>query len=117
MRKILTAALAALTLGGAVAATTATSADAAPWGWHGGGYRGYGPGVAVGAGLLGLAVGASLAGGPGYYAPPAYYGPPPGYYAGPGYYGGPGYGYYGGCRVHYRWNPYAGRYFPVQRCY
>lgn len=116
MRKILTAALAALTLGGAVAATTATSADAAPRGWHGGYgyhgggyYRGYGPGLAVGAGLLGLAVGASLASpyyGPGYYAP------------GPGYYAGPAsYGYYGGCPVHYRWNPYAGRYYPVQRCY
>jgi hypothetical protein len=111
MRKILTAALAALTVGGAVAATT-TPADAAPFYGHGGYYghgygygRGYGPGLAVGAGLLGLAVGASLAG-------PHYYGPPPAYYAGPAYYG-----YYGGCRVHYRWDPYAGRYFPVERCY
>jgi hypothetical protein len=109
MRKILTAALAALTIGGAVAATT-TTAEAAPYGWHGGyhGGRGYGPGLAVGAGLLGLAVGASLAG-------PHYYGPGPGYYAGPAY--GPGYGYYGACRVHYRWDPYAGRNIPVERCY
>jgi len=106
MRKILTAALAALTIGGAVAATTITPAEAAPYGWHGGGYyhgRGYGPGLAVGAGLLGLAVGATL-------ASPHYYGPPPAYYAGPA-------PYYGGCRVHYRWDPYAGRYVPVERCY
>ena len=105
MRKILTAALAALTVGGAVAATAAP-ADAAPYGWHGGyhGYgRGYGPGLAVGAGLLGLAVGASLAG-------PHYYGPPAPYYAGPA-------PYYGGCRVHYRWDPYAGRYVDVTACY
>ena len=108
MRKILTAALAALTIGGAVAATT-TSADAAPYGGyrHGGYGYGRGPGLAIGAGLLGLAVGASL-------AHPAYgygYGP------GPGYYPGPGYGYAGPCRVHYRWDPYAGRSFPVERCY
>ncbi len=115
MRKIMTAALAAMTLGGAALATT-TSADAAPYGWHGGGYyghgygRGYGGGVALGAGLLGLAVGASLAH-PHYAYGPGYYGPA--YYAGPVYYG---YGY-GGCRVHYRWDPYAGRYFPVERCY
>jgi hypothetical protein len=106
MRKILTAALAALTVGGAVVATAAP-ADAAPYGWHGGyhgGYgRGYGPGLAVGAGLLGLAVGATLAG-------PHYYGPPAPYYAGPA-------PYYAACRVHYRWDPYAGRYFPVERCY
>ena len=112
MRKMLTAALAALTLGGAVAATT-TPAQAEPWrggGWHGGGWhegwRGDDAGWAVGAGLLGLAVGASLA------SPHYVYGPPPAYYAGPAYYG-----YYGECRVHYRWDPYAGRYFPVQRCY
>jgi hypothetical protein len=117
MRKILTAALAALTLGGAVTAT-ATPAAAEGWrggGWHGGGWRGGGwrggdAGLAIGAGLLGLAVGATLAE-PHYYGPRGYYGPPPGYYAGPGY------GYYGGCRVHYRWDPYAYRYIPIERCY
>jgi hypothetical protein len=105
MRKILTAALAALTIGGAVTAT-ATTADAAPFGgWHHGG-RGFGgAGVAVGAGLLGLAVGASL-------AHPAY-----GYGYGPGYYDGPAYAYGAPCRVHYRWDPYAGRSVPVERCY
>lgn len=108
MRKILTAALAALTIGGAAVATT-TPASAAPYGGYHGGYghgygRGVGPGVAIGAGLLGLAVGASLA------QPHYAYGP--GYYAGPGYYGYPG-----ECRAHYRWDPYAGRYVPIERCY
>jgi hypothetical protein len=110
MRKILTAALAALTIGGAIAATT-TSANADPrGGWHGGGYGGWrhgdrgDAGLAIGAGILGLAVGASLA------QPHYAYGP--GYYAGPGYYGYPG-----ECRVHYRFDPYAGRYIPVERCY
>ena len=107
MRKILTAALAALTLGGAAAAT-ATPADAYPYhgGWHGGGWHGGGAGWAVGAGLLGLAVGASLA------SPHYYYGPPPAYYAGPGYWG-----YWGGCRSHWVWNPGWGRYVRVDRCY
>ena len=102
MRKILTAALAALTLGGA-AASVATPAAAYPHGggWHGGG------GYAVGAGLLGLAVGASLAGGPRYYE-----GPPPGYYDGPAYYG-----YYDGCRTHWRWDPYWHRYVRAGRCW
>jgi hypothetical protein len=84
MRKILTAGLAALTLGGAVAAT-AVPAQAYPYGhWHGGGWHGGGwgggPGVAVAAGILGLAAGAAIAsdhphyyGGPGYYAPGPYY--------------------------------------------
>ena len=90
MKKILTAALAALTLGGAVAAT-ATSAEARPYGgwhggggyyhgggWHGGGWRGGGAGWALGAGLAGLAVGAALAD-QSYYGPGYYYGPPPAY--------------------------------------
>ena len=112
MRKILTAGLAALTLGGAVAAT-AVPANAEPWhgggyhggGWHGGGwhggYRGDGAGWAVGAGLLGLAAGVAIAdsnhhyyGGPGYYAD--------------GYYGGPG---YASCIGERRvWDPYYGGY-------
>ncbi len=103
MKKILTAALAALTLGGAVAAT-ATSADARPYGgWHGGGgyyhggWHGGGAGWALGAGLAGLAVGAAIAGGPHYYGPGPYYG---------GYYGGPAYGVcYAPRRV---WDPYYG---------
>ena len=116
MKKVLTGALAALTLVGAAAATV-TPAAAQPWrgGYHGGyggyrggyGYRGgWGPGAAVGAGILGLAVGASLAHpaygyGYGYGAPGPYYG---------------GYGYYG-CRTHLRWNPYWGGYERVRACY
>jgi hypothetical protein len=111
MRKILTAGLAALTLGGSVAAT-AVPADAAGWhgggGFHGGGghWRGGGGwGWGVGAGLLGLAAGAAIADS---YHP--YYG---GYYGGPGYYPGPGYyGYgYAGCVGRHRvWDPYVGGY-------
>jgi len=105
IKKLMTGAAVALTLGGAALAT-ATPASAQHWGggyrggYHGGyGYRGYGGGAVLGAGLLGLAVGAAVAG-------PHYYGyPPPAYYVGPSYYG-----YYGGYHSHWRWNPYAGRY-------
>ncbi|MBV9510242.1 MAG: hypothetical protein JO303_08185 [Caulobacteraceae bacterium] len=91
---------AAATLGGAT--LSASQADA----------HGWGPGAAIGAGILGVAVGASLAH-PAYYAPaPVYYGPPPAYYdPGPVYYG------YYGCRSHWRWDPYWGRYVRVERCY
>ena len=122
MRKLLAASMAALTLGGAAAAT-AVPAEAAPhgghggghaafaggWGrggyyrgggWHGGGWHGggYGWGVPLAAGIAGLAVGSALAGpyygGYGYYGYPAYaYGPGPGY-----------------CEAgHWAWDPYAGR--------
>ena len=73
-------------------------------GWHGeahrggGGYRrgggGFGPGAAVAAGILGLGLGAVVAGAvappPVYYAAPPYYYPPP---PPPGYAPPPGYGY------------------------
>jgi hypothetical protein len=118
MKKVLTGALAALTLGGA-ALSTATPAAAQPWGHRGyyggyGGYhhRGYNSGAVLGAGILGLAVGAALAS-PRYYAPPRYYYAPP-----PAYYVEPAYAYYGPtCRVHYRWDGYWGRYVAVERCY
>ncbi len=106
MKRILTGALAALTLvGGAAGAASPAAAQ----GWHGGygGYHGgwhgggWGPGAAVGAGILGLAVGASLASHP-YYG----YG---GYYA-PAYYGAP-------CHGAWRWNPYWGSYQRVRVCY
>ena len=58
----------------------------------------------LGAGILGLAVGAAIAS--------PHYGYAPGYYAGPAYYG-----YYGGCRTHWRWDPYYRRYVPLERCY
>lgn len=120
MRKILTAALAALTIGGAVVATAAPASAHDGWGGRGG-YdhdRGYGGGLALGAGLLGLAVGASLAEphygyGYGYAQPRVYYG-------GPAYYGYARPSYYGNdreCHTVWRWDPYEGRNVPVERCY
>jgi hypothetical protein len=99
MKKILTGALAALTVGGALAAST-VPASAAPWhgGWHGGGW-GYGA-----AGLIGLATGAAIASSYHPYYPPVYYGPPPAYYGPP-------------CRVEMRWNPNWGGYDRVRVCY
>jgi hypothetical protein len=109
MKKIATGALAALTLAGALTATSALPAAAADHHYRGGGhyegYRGYrggwhgdgwhGDGAA--AALIGLGVGAAIAGG-GYYAyPPAYYAPP--------------------CHFEMRWNPYWGGYERVRVCY
>ena len=121
LKKILIGAAAVLSIGGATLAG-AVPAEAqgyhggghGGWGGHGGGYgyggyygRGHGRdygGYVLGAGILGIALGASLA--------HPYYGPPPGYYAGPGYWG-----YYGGCRGYWRWDPYWGRYIREDRCY
>lgn len=99
MKTVLVGAAAAATLG----ATTLDASQASARGW--------GPGAAIGAGILGVAVGASLAQphyapAPAYYAPG--YGPGPAYYAGPAYYG---------CRTHWRWDPYWGRYVRAERCY
>ncbi len=111
MKKILTGALAALTLGGVVlgGASTASARE-----WH----RGGNEGAAVAAGIAGLAIGAALASNDrgygydrGYYAP-AY---ESGYYAptyAPAYYG---YGYRH-CRVETRWNRWRG-YERVRICY
>jgi hypothetical protein len=111
MNKILTGALAALTIGGALAATTVSASAEPHGGYHGGGgYRGgdrdgwrggYRGGGYVGAGLLGLAVGAALTEGygPGYYDAPGYYAPVP------------------RCRVEMRWNPNWGGYDRVRVCY
>lgn len=126
MRKIITAAVAALTLGGAMVATTAP-AEARPYGhggyyhgggYHGGGYyhgggryygRGVGPGVAIAAGVAGLAVGAALAGPRGYYG---------GGYGYPGYaYPAYGYGYQTCIGQHWVWDPYYGRNVLVQDRY
>jgi len=115
MRKILTAAAAALTLAGSMAATT-TPALAQSHGGHGGGFHGGGGfrgggfrgggfrgggfrggrGFGVGAGLAGFALGAALAGPYGY-----------GYGYGPGY--GYGYGGYGDGCAQRVWDPYWGR--------
>ena len=94
-------AIGAAALASIAGASIATSADAFP---HGGWGRGPGLGAVVGAGLLGVAVGASL--------DRPYYGPPPAAYAGPGYWG-----YYGGCRSYWRWDARWGRYVRVERCY
>ena len=97
MRKSLTAAMAAITFGGAIAATAAP-AEARP---HGGYYRhdhhhGNGAGAAVAAGVVGLALGAAIAGNHGdrYYRGGYAYNDP---YYGDRYYGR---GYYG--RAYYR---------------
>lgn len=81
-------------LAGAMGATVlATAAPAEAHGWRRGG--GNGAAVAVGAGILGLAVGAAIASDRprGYvverdYVPPPPPPPPSYYYEGPGYYGG-----------------------------
>jgi len=126
MRKILTAAVAVATLGGAIAATA--PAEARPYGYggygnyYGGRYYGHhhhgnDAAVAVTAGVVGLALGAALANNSGYggsyynrgYSRPYYGG---GYYSQP-YYGG-GYGYYEGgyatCTSRQLvWDPYIRR--------
>jgi hypothetical protein len=96
MKKILTGALAALTLGGALAAS-AVPAAAYPYrggygGWHGG-YRGPGWGGVAAAGIVGLAAGAAIANS----YPPVYYGPR--------------------CRIEMRWDPAWGGYERVRVCY
>ena len=112
MRTLITGTAAAL----ALAATTVAAVAPAEAQWRGG-YRGHGhyyhggrTGAAVGAGILGLAVGAALASSSGprgyYYAPPPrYYAPPP-----PPVYG------YGYCHTEYRWDGYRGGYVPVRFC-
>jgi hypothetical protein len=112
MNKILTGAVAALTIGGALAASVPASAQD-----RDGRYRHHdNSGAAVAAGIAGLAVGAALAGDhPAYYyAPRPYYydAPPPAYYSGPAYYS-----YYGGCHASWRWSPRWGRYVRVRTCY
>lgn len=118
MKKILTGALAALTIGGAMAATTVPAAAQSRdgyhnggggyhggydrgGGYHNGGYRGgyygggYRGGDATAAALIGLMAGAALTGGA--YAP--------NYYAAPR------------CRIEMRWNPNWGGYDRVRVCY
>jgi hypothetical protein len=116
MRKALTAAMAAITLGGAVCAT-AMPADARPYshGYYGGHYSRGNGGAAVAAGVVGLALGAALASNHGYGG--GYYGH--GYYApGPYAYGyGPGYGYQTCETTRWVWDPYYGRRVPVRQAY
>jgi hypothetical protein len=119
MRKTLTAAMAALTLGGAIS-TAAAPAEARDWGHHGGygghyygGGRYYGRGnggAAIAAGVVGLALGAALAdSGPRYYSG-GYYAPPP-----PPY--GYGYGYRTCESTRWVWDPYYRHQVPVTTRY
>ena len=107
MKKILTGALAALTLGGVVLGG-ASQASARDWDHHGD------RGAAVVAGIAGLAIGAALASDHPYYAPaPVYYrAPPPAYYEGPAYYS-----YERHCRVEWRWDRHWGHYERVRACF
>lgn len=114
MRKVLTAALAAITLGGAVCATAAPAEARDHYyggGRYYGGHRHNDAGAAVAAGVLGLALGAAIASDHGYsnrgYYDRGYY--DRGYY--PGYYG---YGGYRTCETtRWAWDPYIGRRVPV----
>jgi hypothetical protein len=96
----------ALIFAGVIAAgMLAAPAAEADWRYRGGGWgpryyaapRYYGPGPAIAGAILGLGVGAAIAGAyaapPYYYAPPppVYYAPPPApYYYGPGWVSKPG---------------------------
>ena len=110
MRKALTAALAAITLGGAICAT---AAPAQAQRFEHRGFRGHGGrgGGAVAAGVLGLALGAAIASDRGpYYGPGYYYGGPYAY--------GYGYPYYRTCATtRWVWDPYVGRRIPVRQAY
>lgn len=114
MRKTLTAAMAAMTLGGAMVATAAP-AEARDWGhrgYYGGGYyRHDNGGAAVAAGVVGLALGAALASNSHsyYYDRPYYRG---GYYD--SYYAPP----YRVCEsTRWVWDPYWRREVPVTSRY
>jgi hypothetical protein len=131
MRKFLTAALAAATMGGAVLGAAAPADAQMRGGWHGGGYHGgYGYhgggyyhgggnwGLPLAAGIAGLAVGAALADNHPYYGGYGYsYGYPSYGYS----YGYPAYGYsyapnycQGGRWV---WDPYYHRNVWVTQTY
>jgi hypothetical protein len=131
MKNAFKAAIAAVTLGATVLAPSIAAAE--PHGFRGGGYGGYhggggyrgggyyrgghggvSVGTAVGAGILGLAVGSALGG---YYGGGRYY---DGYYGRP-YYGGGYPAYYGGAATCYGrnwvWDPYLGRYIMARAPY
>ena len=124
MRKALTAAMAAITLGGAVMATAAP-AEAQHYrggGYYGGGHYGGGRyyghsnngGAALAAGVVGLALGAAIASNHNGYYDRGYYGRPAyAYDDGPGYYEP-----YRTCvTTRWVWDPYIGRRVPVESRY
>lgn len=122
MRKALTAAMAAITLGGAIFAT-ATTADARPYHGYYDGHHGRGDGgAAVAAGVVGLALGAAIASNHGPYYSHGYYDRgyyDRGYYApGPVYAYGYDEPYYRTCETtRWVWDPYIGRRVPVRSAY
>jgi hypothetical protein len=117
MRKTLTAAMAAITLGGAISAAAAPVEARPDHGGYGGHYYGGGHyhnngGAAVAAGVVGLALGAALASNShSYYYDRPYYGS--GYYDS-GYYA-PAYRVCESTR--WVWDPYIHRQVPVRERY
>lgn len=124
MRKFFASALAALTFGGAVAATATPAAADPHWG-HGGYYRGdyghrhHGGGddvaIAAAAGIAGLALGSALSSNHHrtVYYDDGYYAPPPRYYYERRYYYEPR-----TCISRDRvWDPYIGRHVTVEHEY
>jgi len=110
MRKSLTVAMAALTFGGAIAAT-ATPAQAQRHGYYGGGgyygghhHHGNDAGVAVAAGVVGLALGAAIASNNRPYAYNRGYAYDP--YYGDRYYSRPRYAYRTCETARWEWDPY-----------
>jgi hypothetical protein len=104
-------------------AVTATPADAQRYRRYGH-HHGDDAAVAIGAGILGLGIGAAIASSNNGYYNRGYYNDP--YYGGYGYngYGYDGYGYapgyYGGyarhCTTRRQWDPYYGRWVRVRYC-
>lgn len=103
MTSVLKKAVLGLTAASTLAVATATPADAQRYYRH---YRHHGDaGLAIGAGILGLGLGAAIAS-----SSRPYYGP------GYGYYGDPYYGYGYRCVVRRHWDPYWGRWVRVRYC-
>jgi hypothetical protein len=118
MRKALTAAMAAITLGGAIFAT-ATTADARPYGhsYYGRHYGHGNGGAAIAAGVVGLALGAAIASNHGPYYGHSYYGRGE-YAARPVYTYGYDYPDDQTCETtRWVWDPYIGRRVPVRSLY
>lgn len=101
MNKGVKAAIAGLALAGVTAGAVAPA-------------EAHGAGLAIGAGLLGVGIGAAIASDHPHYVgyapppPPVYYAPPP---PPPGYYAAPR------CRVGWHWSRYWGQYVQDRRCY
>ena len=124
MRRSLAAAMAAITFGGVVATT---AAEAQPYRGHRGDYYGgrrhnnNDAGVAIAAGVVGLALGAAIAGN--NNGSRGYYDRGYGRAYAPGYAYGPGYGYgppprYRVCQSRERvYDPYIGRSVVIRRDY